>query len=70
MMNLLQIADYIRVHWSSFRRNLYGEWKDIPRESVTVKYKDKAGKNRSRIEYKFNLEKVLKYFEDKYNQIK
>ena len=69
-MNLRQISDYIRIHWSSFRRNLYGEWSDMPRKLKSVLYIDKKGRKKVRSEYRFDKDKVLKYFDDKYNEIK
>lgn len=68
-MNLLQISDYIRVHWSSFRRNLYGEWSDLPRKIIKVAYLDKKGRKKVRSEYEFDKNKVIKYFEDKYKEV-
>ena len=67
-MTLLQIADYIRVHWSSFRRNLYGEWSDLPRKTIKVAYLDKKGRKKVRSEYEFDKNKVIKYFEEKYKE--
>lgn len=69
-MNLLQISDYIRIHWSSFRRNLYGEWSDLPRKRKSVIYLDKKGKKKVRSEYEFDKDKVIEYFENKYNKLK
>lgn len=67
-MNLKQLCEYLRIHLGTFRRNLYnGEYSDMPRETVRVKYKDKAGRNRSRLEYKFNLQVVLDYLKKKFN---
>lgn len=68
-MNLLQISDYIRVHWSSFRRNLYGEWSDLPRKRIKVAYLDKKGRKKIKSEYEFDKNKVIKYFEDKYKEV-
>jgi len=69
-MNLPDTAKYLRIHIQSFRRNLYGEYSDMPREKVKVSNKDKDGKVRNRWQFKFDLEKVLEYFEKKYNDIK
>ena len=70
-MNLKELCDYLRIHIGSFRRNLYnGEYTDMPRKLKSVLYVDKKGKNKVRTEYEFDLKKVLKYLDDKYNQIK
>jgi hypothetical protein len=69
-MNLKTIAKYLRVHWSSFRRNLYGEWSELPRKTIKVAYLDKKGRKKVKSEYEFDLKEVLEYFEKKYNEIK
>ena len=70
-MNLKELCDYLRIHIGSFRRNLYnGEYTDMPRKLKSVLYVDKKGKNKVRTEYEFDLKKVLKYLDDKYNEIK
>jgi len=71
MLNLKQLCEYLRIHVGSFRRNLYnGEYTDIPKRTRSVVYKDRKGKKKVRLEYEFDLKKVLEYFEKKYNQIK
>jgi len=70
-LNLKQLCEYLRIHVVTFRRNLYnGEYADVPKRTKSVVYLDRKGKKKVRMEYEFDLKKVLDYFEKKYHDIK
>ena len=57
ILTLPELARYLRVSQDHFYQNLRDEWFDLP-------------KLRPFGHWRFDLEKVLKYFEEKYNEIK
>lgn len=59
MLNAKQLAKYLRVHDKHIYRSLRNEWKDMPRKKVFTGIRN---------EYRFNIKKVMKYLEDKFNK--
>jgi len=62
-MTTKQLAYKLRIEEGSLRRNLKGEWSDMPRRDVTKKH----GNGRELYHWEFNWLEVEKYFLDKYD---